>query len=347
MLRMAVSVSVSVFSLSLQSMANRTVRDAVSVHGTNPQYLIEKILRERIVEDAYWKEHCFALTAESVIDKAVELAYVGGTFGQHVKPSPFLCLTLKLLQLQPSHDIIMTYIENTDFKYLRALGAFYLRLTAQSLEIYEVLEPLYTDFRKLRTRNKEGEYGLTHMDEFIDRMLRDDRVCDVALPRLMQRHVLEVSGQLEPRVSVLEEDMEDNEEAAGDDSADDGEAEKPESESDAPFSKLGSSSSAAPRQDRSRSRSRSPDSRHQSRYARSRSRSPSRDSAPRHRGRSQSRSRSRSPPSRHSSRRSRSRSPRRSEQSHRSRHHSRSRSRSRSPSHHHSNRRRSPSPRRR
>ncbi|KJE93685.1 pre-mRNA-splicing factor 38A [Capsaspora owczarzaki ATCC 30864] len=209
-------------------MANRTVRDAVSVHGTNPQYLIEKILRERIVEDAYWKEHCFALTAESVIDKAVELAYVGGTFGQHVKPSPFLCLTLKLLQLQPSHDIIMTYIENTDFKYLRALGAFYLRLTAQSLEIYEVLEPLYTDFRKLRTRNKEGEYGLTHMDEFIDRMLRDDRVCDVALPRLMQRHVLEVSGQLEPRVSVLEEDMEDNEEAAGDDSADDGEAEKPD-----------------------------------------------------------------------------------------------------------------------
>ena len=46
-------------------MANRTVKDAVSVKGTNPQYLVEKIIRTRIYESRYWKEECFALSGES------------------------------------------------------------------------------------------------------------------------------------------------------------------------------------------------------------------------------------------------------------------------------------------
>lgn len=43
-------------------MANRTVKDAHTIKGTNPQYLIEKIIRSRIYESKYWKEECFALT---------------------------------------------------------------------------------------------------------------------------------------------------------------------------------------------------------------------------------------------------------------------------------------------
>ena len=45
-------------------MANRTVKDANSIHGTNPQYLVEKIIRTRIYESKYWKEECFGLTGE-------------------------------------------------------------------------------------------------------------------------------------------------------------------------------------------------------------------------------------------------------------------------------------------
>ena len=45
-----------------QTMANRTVKDAHSIKGTNPQYLVEKIIRTRIYECRYWKEECFALT---------------------------------------------------------------------------------------------------------------------------------------------------------------------------------------------------------------------------------------------------------------------------------------------
>ncbi len=60
-------------------MANRTVKDAVTVKGTNPQYLVEKIIRSRIYDSKYWKENCFALTAELMVDKAMELRYVFST----------------------------------------------------------------------------------------------------------------------------------------------------------------------------------------------------------------------------------------------------------------------------
>lgn len=52
-------------------MANRTVKDAISIHGTNPQYLIEKIIRSRIYDSKFWKEQCFALTAELLVDKGI------------------------------------------------------------------------------------------------------------------------------------------------------------------------------------------------------------------------------------------------------------------------------------
>ena len=48
-------------------MANRTDKAAVDIHGTNPQFLVEKIVRTRIYASLYWKEDCFALTAATVI----------------------------------------------------------------------------------------------------------------------------------------------------------------------------------------------------------------------------------------------------------------------------------------
>ena len=77
---------------------------------------VEKIIRSRIYESTFWKEKCFALTAESLIDVACDLTHVGGTFGQSVLPCEFLCLTLKLLQIQPDKEIIGEYIKDEDFK---------------------------------------------------------------------------------------------------------------------------------------------------------------------------------------------------------------------------------------
>ncbi|XP_053620357.1 pre-mRNA-splicing factor 38 [Plodia interpunctella] len=191
-------------------MANRTVKDAKSIRGTNPQYLIEKIIRSRIYDSKYWKEECFALTAELLVDKAMELRYIGGVHGGFIYPTPFLCLVLKMLQIQPEKDIVVEFIKNEEFKYVRALGAFYMRLTGSSVDCYKYLEPLYNDNRKLRKQNREGQYEIVHMDEFIDELLREERLCDVILPRIQKRYVLEENNELEPKVSALDDDLDED-----------------------------------------------------------------------------------------------------------------------------------------
>ncbi len=54
--------------------------------------------------------------AELVVDKAVELKYIGGVSGGNIRPSPFLCLILKMLQICPEKDIIVEFIKNEEFK---------------------------------------------------------------------------------------------------------------------------------------------------------------------------------------------------------------------------------------
>lgn len=54
--------------------------------------------------------------------------YVAGCYGGMRRPSEFICLVLKMLQIQPDKEIIIEFIKNDDYKYLRLLGAFYLRL---------------------------------------------------------------------------------------------------------------------------------------------------------------------------------------------------------------------------
>lgn len=51
-----------------------------------------------------------------------------------------------------------------------------------------------------------GGYYLTTFDEFLDDLLTQDRVCDIILPRLTQRSVLEETEGLAPRASLLDDD---------------------------------------------------------------------------------------------------------------------------------------------
>jgi pre-mRNA-splicing factor 38A len=192
---------------------NSTDPNAVQIHGTNPQYLIEKITRTKIYNCTYWKESCFGLNASSIIDRAVALKYCGGVYGGNSKPSHFLCLLLKMLQLQPEMEIILEFIRNDDFKYLRALGATYLRLIGKAEDVYKYLEPLYNDYCKLAYRTVHG-WSIKHMDEFIDDLLNQELVCDIALPFLTKRHKLEDLGALEPRKSVLDYELEEYEDSS-------------------------------------------------------------------------------------------------------------------------------------
>eukprot|EP01130_Rhizamoeba_saxonica_P000787 TRINITY_DN10701_c0_g1_i1.p1 TRINITY_DN10701_c0_g1~~TRINITY_DN10701_c0_g1_i1.p1 ORF type:complete len:431 (-),score=84.28 TRINITY_DN10701_c0_g1_i1:15-1286(-) len=326
-----------------------------SVHGQDPSNLIEKIVRSRIFASPYWNEECHDLTIETIIDKAMDLKALGGTYGGNKKASPFLCLLLKMLQLQPEKEITVEFINNEEGeKYLCCLGLFYMRMTGSTLDVYNYLEPLYGDWRKVRVMNDVGGYDHTHIDELVDDLLREERLFNIILPRLKSRRVLEDEGILDPGVSRLEALQESSE------------TEESESEEEVKEEKKFRRTKIKPHyvpevdeaeyqrdqrnqkdkrrsrsRDRQKSRSRGSERRRRSRSydrKRSRSRDRSRRSRDRRRSRSQDRRRSRSRDRRRSRsrhrhrRRSRSRDRRRSRSRDRHRRRSRSRDRRRSKS---------------
>ena len=85
-------------------------------------------------------------------------------------------------------------------------------MTASSLEVWKKLEPLYTDYRKLRMIDRAGKFFVLTMDEFIDNLLREDRYLDVILPRISKRSLHEELNELEPRTYLIDTElMEDGE----------------------------------------------------------------------------------------------------------------------------------------
>ncbi|KAI4935184.1 uncharacterized protein J4E92_002472 [Alternaria infectoria] len=218
------------------------------IRGQNPALLFEKGVRERITESYYWKEQCFGLNAATLCDRAADLKFIGGTTGITGKPTPFLCLAFKMLQLVPDKEIILEYLnfrddeedgaqdgeakkeENGhtsededptkkaldlnaagklgDFKYLRCLAAFYIRLAWEPVEIYKTLEPLLTDYRKIKRRLKDA-FTLTYVDQFIDDLLTKDRMCATSLWKLPSRANLEDLDMLEPRESPLGDEIDE------------------------------------------------------------------------------------------------------------------------------------------
>ena len=193
-------------------MANATDSGAHRVHGTDPQYLIEKIIRQRIYDSPYWKEKCFGLDAATLVDQAVQLNYCGGIYSEHIVPTPFLCLTLKLLQLSPPMPIILELLQQSAYKYVRLLAALHIRLTGRAEAVYGQLDGLLSDWRKVRRRREDGTWELLHVDELVDEMLVKERCCSVTLPRMAKREQLMAAGKMEERKSALLDMMDEEKE---------------------------------------------------------------------------------------------------------------------------------------
>lgn len=174
-------------------------------NGLNPATIMEKPVRERIIDCYFWKDQCFGVNEADIINRVVEhVHFIGGTYGDAQRPSPFLCLAFKLLQLGPSDDIVREYLNygGEKFKYLRALAVFYVRLTRQAKDVYGILEELLVDRRKLKQKTRTGT-RLTFVDQFVDDLLVKERVCGTSLWKMPKREVLEDLEVLEPRVSPL------------------------------------------------------------------------------------------------------------------------------------------------
>ena len=232
---------------------------SLAPNGLNPATIMEKAVKERIVDSYFYKEQCFALNEADIIDRVIQhVSFIGGTHGATQKPSPFLCLAFKLLELSPSDAIVREYLGHggEEFKYLRALACFYFRLTRQAKDVFLTLEPYLGDRRKLRRRGRNGTV-LTFMDEFVDDLLSKDRICATSLWKMPKREILEDLEELEPRVSPLG-DLEDLLE---------------EDDDDEPILQNGGAEDDEPMEDGERSESESRDLRNRSR-SQSRSRSP-------------------------------------------------------------------------
>ncbi|KAF2969066.1 hypothetical protein GQX73_g4492 [Xylaria multiplex] len=211
---------------------------SLAPNGLNPATIMEKAVRERIVDSYFWKEQCFGVNEADIIDRVVDhVSFVAGTYGDNQKPSPFLCLAFKLLQLGPDDAVLAEYLSHGGdrFKYLRALAVFYVRLTRKAEDVFKTLEPYLEDRRKLRRRGRVGA-RITFVDEFVDELLTKDRVCATSLWQMPKREILEDLDLLEPRVSplgdiedLLDEDMDDvdgGDARNGDADADEGEIEE-------------------------------------------------------------------------------------------------------------------------
>lgn len=102
----------------------------------------------------------------------MDLKYVGGTYGRNQKPTKFLCLLAKTLQIKLDEEILIALITNEDHKYISLLGLFYLRLTGIPVKIYQLTEEFYSDYRKIVWINKNGQIEKNYFDEIAEKLLK-------------------------------------------------------------------------------------------------------------------------------------------------------------------------------
>ena len=52
----------------------------------------------------------------TILDRMIELDHIGGAYSGVFRPTPFICLVLKLLQIGPDKEIVYSFIDNDDYK---------------------------------------------------------------------------------------------------------------------------------------------------------------------------------------------------------------------------------------
>ena len=180
---------------------------------------ISPILVDKVVTSRYWKERAFALNELSLVDRVMlDVQSVGVVFGAHNRPTPFFCLLVKLLQMKPDVESVRHFVTLThgpvtddpekrkDLRYLRVLGAFYLRLTLHtSPDLYTLLEPLYADCRQVNVVQCSGEAQSLSIDAIVDWLLaqKSQTVLGLGLPVIVRRFVHEKRKKLKPYQSFL------------------------------------------------------------------------------------------------------------------------------------------------
>lgn len=173
------------------------------------------IIKKRVKESVFYNRYLFLSDDATILPVITEhVRYISGC-DMNGKPSAFLCCLVRMLELMPLKEVIDLYLVQFElrlFKYLVALLLVYVRIAWKSASVYQTLEPYYGDYRKLIFKIKMPKlkedrytcYELTFMDEWVDRLLREDYVVDVFLPMLSPRQKLVENGSIAPKKYFLD-----------------------------------------------------------------------------------------------------------------------------------------------
>lgn len=179
--------------------ANKTFEGAIFIRGQDPQTLIDSVIRRNIYESRYWTL-LQGNNAETLIDFEIVLNHIGVTYGPLGEPTLFLAILLKMLQIGIEPEIYKLYVRQSDLKYIRCLGALYLRLAEPPSSVYSILEPCLGDFRKIQVKDHSGALSTSTVDQFIADLLEQDSFFSISLPPLPSRATLNLPPR-QPQVS--------------------------------------------------------------------------------------------------------------------------------------------------
>lgn len=169
-----------------------------SIRGMAPQHLIDSITRHKIYNSVYWQQFAFGVNLVTLVDRAQHLKCVGGLFGTMKQPCNFLCLFLKLLELEPSETVIASFLETKTWqmKHLRLLAALYVRFAYPPETVYIALEPLLLQYTRVAVLDSGG-FEVKRFDEVVHAFIRQKFWCGVSFPPMTPR------PGIMPRVSPL------------------------------------------------------------------------------------------------------------------------------------------------
>ena len=183
---------------------------------------IPHLAREKVFACRYWKERCFGINAESLVERVSEdVDSVGILYGGFNRPTPLFCLLVKLFQIKPDKDTLEAYISlsdgapndqidsSQDLRYLRVLAAIFVRLTLPTSALcYNWIEGLLADGRKVAIVQPDGTTGILAIDQIAEHLLWDPSpFLGLNLPPLVKRTLLESKGSIQPYKTWLPDDI--------------------------------------------------------------------------------------------------------------------------------------------
>lgn len=85
-----------------------------------------------------------------VVERLIELPFLGGFTGPQQKVELFVCLLFRLIQILPAPPLVLAMLRQDVHKYLRVAAMVFIRLLGGPLHLREAKKVALEDYRKIR-----------------------------------------------------------------------------------------------------------------------------------------------------------------------------------------------------